>query len=114
MKNFFITIAIHIIAWGLLLMVPFLSSYQVIKSFIPTTNISFVPILISSLFLIVIFYFNYFVLIPKFLLLKKYWLYVIMLVLSIVAAFVLSEVFFNLFGINPGNIANINPMLIKI
>jgi sensor histidine kinase YesM len=114
MKNIFITISIHFIAWGLLLMVPFLSGYQVIKSFIPTANISFVPIIISSLFLIVIFYFNYFVLIPKFLLLKKYLLYVIMLVLSIVAAFVLSEVFFNLFGINPGNIANINPMLIKI
>ena len=37
-----------------------------------------------------------------------------MLVLSIVAAFVLSEVFFNLFGINPGNISSINPLLIKI
>lgn len=114
MKNLFITISIHVIAWGLLLMIPFLSTYQVIASFAPTENISLVPILISSLFLIVIFYFNYFVLIPKFLLLKKYLLYVIMLVLSIVAAFVLSEVFFNLFGINPGNIANINPMLIKI
>jgi len=114
MKNFLITISIHIIAWGLLLMVPFLSAYQVIKSFTPTINISFIPIIISSLFLIIIFYFNYFVLIPKFLLLKKYWLYVIMLVLSIVTAFVLSEVFFNLFGVNPGNIASFNPMLIKI
>jgi sensor histidine kinase YesM len=114
MKNIFITISIHIIAWGLLLMVPFLSAYQVIQSFTPTATISFIPIIISSLFLIVIFYFNYFVLIPKFLLLKKYLLYVIMLVLSIAAAFILSEVFFNLFGINPGNIASINPMLIKI
>jgi len=114
MKNIFITISIHIIAWGLLLMVPFLSGYQVIKSFIPTGNISFVPIIISSLFLIVIFYFNYFILIPRFLLVKKYLLYAITLVLSIVAAFVLSEVFFNLFGVNPGNIANFNPMLIKI
>ena len=114
MKNLFITISIHIIAWGLLLMVPFLSTYQVIKSFTPTANISFVPIIISSLFLIVIFYFNYFVLIPKFLLFKKYLLYAITLVLSIAAAFVLSEVFFNLFGINPGNISNINPQLIKI
>jgi len=114
MKNFFITISIHIIAWGLLLMVPFFSGYQVIKSFTPTANISLVPIIISSLFLIVIFYFNYFVLIPKFLLLKKYLLYAITLVLSIAAAFVLSKVFFNLFGVNPGNIASFNPMLIKI
>jgi sensor histidine kinase YesM len=114
MKNFFITISIHIIAWGLLLMVPFLSTYQVIKSFAPTANISFIPVIISSLFLIAIFYFNYFVLIPKFLLLKKYLLYIITLVLSVVTAFVLSEVFFNLFGVNPGNIASINPILIKI
>jgi len=114
MKNLLITISIHVIAWVLLLMVPFMSSYQVIKSFAPTENISLVPIIISSLFLIVIFYFNYFVLIPKFLLLKKYLLYVITLVLSIVIAFILSEVFFNLFDINPDNIANINPLLLKI
>jgi len=114
MKNLFITISIHIIAWGLLLMVPFLSTYQVIKSFAPTDNISLVPIIILSLFLIVIFYFNYFVLIPKFLLLKKYWLYISLLVFSIVTGFILSGVFFNLFGVNPDNIASINPVLIKI
>jgi len=114
MKNFFITISIHVIAWGLLLMVPFMSTYQVIKSFAPSENISLVPIIISSLFLIVIFYFNYFVLIPKFLLLKKYLFYVITLVLSIVTAFVLSGVFFNLFDVNPDNIGNINPVLLKI
>jgi len=114
MKNLFITISIHIIAWGLLLMVPFLSTYQVIASFAPIVNISFVPIIISIIFLIVIFYFNYFILIPKFLLLKKYLLYAITLILSIVTAFVLSEVCLNLFDINPDNIANINPLLIKI
>ena len=114
MKNLFITISIHVLVWGLLLMIPFLSTYQVIVSFIPTDNISFVPIIISSLFLIAIFYFNYFVLIPKFLLLKKYFLYVITLVLSIVIAFVLSEVLFNLFDINPDNIGSFNPVLIKI
>jgi sensor histidine kinase YesM len=114
MKNLLITISIHVIAWGLLLMVPFMSTYQVIVSFVTTANISFVPIIISSLFLIAIFYFNYFVLIPKFLLLKKYLLYVITLMLSIVIAFILSEVFFNLFDINPDNIANINPLLLKI
>ena len=114
MKNLFIKISIHIIAWGLLLMVPFLSTYQVIKSFAPTDNISLVPIIILSLFLIIIFYFNYFVLIPKFLLLKKYWLYISLLVFSIVTGFVLSGLFFNLFGVNPDNIASINPVLIKI
>jgi sensor histidine kinase YesM len=114
MKNLFITISIHVIAWGLLLMVPFFSTHQVIKSFAPSDNISLVPIIVLSLFLIVIFYFNYFVLIPKFLLLKKYLLYVILLVLSIVATFVLSGILFNLFDFNPDNMASINPVLIKI
>jgi len=114
MKNLFITISIHVIAWSLLLMIPLLSTYQVIKSFAPTDNISLVPIIILILFLIVIFYFNYFVLIPKFLLIKKYSLYGITLVLSIVSAFVLSGAFFNLFDVNPDNMASINPVLIKI
>ena len=114
MKKRFVTISIHVIAWGLLLMVPFLSTHQVIKSFAPTDNISLIPIIFLSLFLIVIFYFNYFVLIPKFLLLKKYLLYLITLVLSIVSAFVLSGIFFNLVDLNPDNIASINPVLIKI
>lgn len=114
MKNLFITISIHFIAWGLLLMVPFLSGYQVIKSFEPADNISLAPIIVLGLFLIVIFYFNYFVLIPKFLLLKKYLLYVITLVLSIVAAFVLSGLFFNLFDVKPDDLASMNPVLIKV
>lgn len=114
MKNLFITISIHVIAWGFLLMVPFFSTYQVIKSLAPTANISLFPIIISSLFLTVIFYFNYFVLIPKFLLLKKYLLYVITLVLSIVTAFVLLGLFFNLFDVNPDGIGIINPILLKI
>jgi len=114
MKNLFITISIHVIAWGFLLMVPFFSTYQVFKSFTPIDNISFVPIIILSLFLIVIFYFNYFVLIPKFLLLKKYLLYISTLVFSIVTAFILSGVFLKLSGFNPDNLASINPTLIKI
>jgi sensor histidine kinase YesM len=115
MKNLFIKISIHVIAWSLLLMVPFLSSYQVIKSFAPNTDdISLVPIITLSLIFIVIFYFNYFFLIPKFLLLKKYLLYVFILVLSIVTAFVLSGIFLELSDFNSDKLANINPVLIKI
>jgi sensor histidine kinase YesM len=115
MKNLFITISIHIIAWGLLLMVPFLSSYKVIKSFASITdNISLVPVITLSLLLITLFYFNYFILIPKFLLLKKYLLYVSTLVLSIVTAFVLSGLFLNLSNFNPSHLENINPVFIKI
>jgi len=114
MKNLLITISIHVIAWGLILIIPFFSTYQVIKSFAPTENISLAPIIPLSLFLIAIFYFNYFVLIPKFLLIKKYLVYVSTLVFSIVTAFVLSRVFLNLSGFNPDDLKNINPILMKI
>lgn len=114
MKNLLITISIHVIAWGLLLMIPFLSTYQVFKSFASIDDISLVPIIILSLILIIIFYFNYFVLIPKFLLLKKYLLYVSALVLTIVTTFVLSRIFLKLSDFNPDNLVNINPALIKI
>ena len=95
-------------------MVPFLPSYQVFKSFVPTDNISLVPIITLCLIFIIIFYFNYYVLIPKFLLLKKYLLYLSTLVLSIVTAFVLSGIFLNLSDFNPSHIESINPVLIKI
>ncbi|HBS86456.1 MAG: hypothetical protein A2W91_19770 [Bacteroidetes bacterium GWF2_38_335] len=114
MKTLFITISIHIIAWILLLMVPFFSTYQVIKSLAPTEDISLVPIILLSIFLMVIFYFNYFVLIPKFLLLKKYLLYVSTLVLSITTAFVLSGLFLNIFDYDPDKFETINPVLTKI
>lgn len=114
MKNLLITISIHVIAWGFILIIPFFSTYQVIKSFAPTENITLAPIIPLSLFLIAIFYFNYFVLIPKFLLVKKYLLYISTLVFSIVTAFVLSSVFLNLSGFNPDDLKNINPILMKI
>lgn len=115
MKNKFIKISIHIIAWGLLLMVPFFSSYKVLKSFSPVTeSISLVPVINLSLILMVIFYFNYFILIPKFLLLKRYLLYVSTLVLTIVTAFVLSGIFLKLSDLNPGHLEKVNPVFIKI
>jgi sensor histidine kinase YesM len=115
MKNKFITISIHVIAWGLLLMVPFISSYHVIKSFAsPTDNISYIPIINLSIFLIVIFYFNYFFLIPKFLLLKKYFLYVITLLLTIATTFVLSGIILHISDFNPNQLKNINPVIVKI
>jgi len=52
--------------------------------------------------------------IPKFLLLKKYLLYVSTLALSIVTAFVLSDFFLDLSDFKPDKLASINPVLIKI
>lgn len=115
MRNLFITISIHVIAWGLLLMIPFYSGYKVISSFVTDGEyVSLVPVMILSLVLIALFYFNYFILIPKFLLVKKYLLYISTLVLSIVIAFVLSGIFLNLSDFNHSQLPGIHPVLIKI
>ncbi|MDD3320361.1 MAG: histidine kinase [Paludibacter sp.] len=115
MKNLFTTISIHVIAWGMLLMIPFLSIQQVVKSFIPIEeNFSLVPVFTLSLLLMVIFYFNYFVLIPKFLLSKKYLLYISTLILSIIAAFIVSGFFLNLVDFNHDDIVSNSSELIKL
>lgn len=115
MKNRFATISIHIIAWALLLLVPFLSTRQVFQSIIPSSDaVSVSPIFVLSALLITIFYFNYFLLIPKYLLTKKYWLYFSFLLLSIFAAFLLSGVVFLFSDFNPEKLVNANPILEKI
>lgn len=115
MKNKFITISIHVIAWVFLLMVPFLSTHQVIRSFVPASeHISLIPIITLSLIFIIIFYINYYVLIPRFLLQKKHLLYIFALLLSIFTAFVLSHEFLYLSGFNPNRLENFNPVLEKI
>ncbi len=115
MKNLFFTITIHIIAWGVLLMLPFVATYQVISSFSESSDhISLIPVILLGIIFVFIFYFNYFILIPRFLLAKKYLTYITALVLAILTAFLISAVFLNLFNLKPDNIANLNPVFVKI
>lgn len=112
MKNLLITIPVHILAWVLLLMVPFLSTYQVIKSFTPaTTHVIMTPVLVLSLLLISVFYINYLVLIPRYLLPKKYLLYAATFLLFIGIAFALSGLIFYYFDFDP---EKANPVISKI
>ncbi len=107
-------ISIHIIAWLFLLMIPF-STYQSIKSFAPIDeNISFLPVGVMSLTLISIFYFNYFILIPKFLLTKRYLVYIIIFIASIASSFLLSFVIFSFIGIDRPRIENLDPAFSKV
>ncbi|TND07878.1 MAG: hypothetical protein FD123_2868 [Bacteroidetes bacterium] len=115
MKNRFATISIHIIAWALLLLVPFLSTHQVFKSIVPSSDtIPVTPVFALSAVLIAIFYFNYFFLIPKYLLTKKYWFYFSLLSLAILAAFLLPGIMFLFSDFNPEKLVNANPILEKI
>jgi LytS/YehU family sensor histidine kinase len=95
-------------------MIPF-STYQSIKSFAPIDeNISFLHVGVMSLTLISIFYFNYFILIPKFLLPKRYFVYTLIFIASIASSFLLSFIIFYLTGVDNPRIENFDPVFSKI
>ncbi|UII29590.1 sensor histidine kinase [Fulvivirga ulvae] len=115
MKNSLLTIKIHIIGWCLLLLVPYLLTRQVYQSIAPVpAEISRIPLLVLSAVLITIFYFNYFLLIPRYLFKKKYWQYFSLLLLAILATFLFSGVVNSLSGFNPHKLADISPLIEKI
>jgi hypothetical protein len=109
------TIVTHALVWILLLVIPYISTDQLINALDPSSDETY-PLLCLALstVLIIIFYFNYFFLIPKFLLTKKYWLYSSFLLLAIVAVFVLSGVIFLSSGFNRGILPSPNPAIEKI
>ena len=115
MKNKVTTVSVHVLAWVLLLLVPYFSTYQVLKSFSMNANqISFLPILVISTVLIVMFYINYFVFIPKYLLTKKYIRYVFTVILTLVSTLLLIRLVFGLINLNPESFENQYPAISKI
>jgi sensor histidine kinase YesM len=96
MRSKFTTISVHVVGWCLLVLMPYATTYQHIKSFAPNMNgISFFPIILVGIINIIIFYFNYFYLIPRFLFAKKYlnysFLFFFCLILSFALAFLIFE-----------------------
>lgn len=109
------TIAMHALVWVLLLVIPYVSTDQVFNSLDPASDIKYLLLcLVLSTVLIATFYFNYFFLIPKYLLVKKYWLYFIFLLLAIATVLVLSGVIFFLSDFNPETLSKTNPTIEKI
>ncbi|OGU34563.1 MAG: hypothetical protein A2068_02270 [Ignavibacteria bacterium GWB2_35_6b] len=109
------TIALHIIVWVLLLVLPYTSTDQIFNLIAPGSGVKYLllSLALSAVFLI-IFYFNYFFLIPKYLLAKKYWLYFIFLLLAIAAIFLLSGALFFFSDLNTGILFESNPAIEKI
>ena len=109
------TIVTHALLWILLLVIPYISTDQLINALDPSSDETY-PLLCLALstVLIIIFYFNYFFLIPKFLLTKQYWLYFSFLLLAIVTVFVLSGLIFLSSGFHRGALPNPNPAIEKI
>lgn len=88
MKSKVAIISLQIIAWALFLSLPVLFSPDAPKIFRNEIgNLHFLPVLLSSLTLIMIFYFNYFILIPKFLFRERYIEYTLTGMLCIIFMF---------------------------
>src|SRR5688572_21381205 len=96
MRSKLTTVSVHVVGWCLLVLMPYTTTYEHIKSFAPNMNgISFLPIVLVGIINIIIFYFNYFYLIPRFLFAKKYlnysFLFFSCLILSFALAFLIFE-----------------------
>jgi len=108
-------IAIHALVWVLLLVIPYVSTDQVFNLFVPESGTKYLLLSVAlSAVLLIIFYFNYFFLIPKYLLAKKYWLYFLFLLLAIAAVFLFSGAIFYFSDFNPEIFSELNPPIEKI
>lgn len=115
MKAKWFYIAIHALVWVLLLVIPYVSTDQVFTALDPALDIQYLLLCFSvSAVLILTFYFNYYFLIPRFLLPKKYWIYFSFLALAIATVFVLSGVLFFFSDFSPERLANKNPAVEKL
>lgn len=109
------SIAIHTLVWVLLLVIPYVSTDQVFRSLDPASDMKYLlQCFALSAVLIITFYFNYYFLIPKYLLKKKYWLYFSFLLLTIAITFLLSGATFFFSDFNPEKLAQKNPIVEKI
>jgi len=108
------TIAIHALVWVLLLVIPYVSTDQIFNLFDPASNLKYLLLcFVLSSASIIVFYFNYIYLIPRFLVTKKFGLYFLFLVLAIAVLFLLSGALFYFSGFSPGELAKKNPAIEK-
>lgn len=109
------TIATHALVWILLLVIPYVTTDQVFNAVDPSSDTKYLLLCLAlSTVLIVIFYFNYFFLIPRFLLTKRYWLYFSFLILAIITVLFISGLVFFFSDFNPQMMADVNPAFEKI
>jgi len=109
------TVAVHALVWALLLVIPYVSTDQIFSSLYPESNTKYLVLcLILSTVLLIIFYFNYLVLIPRYLLTKKYWLYALFLVLAMAVAFLLLSTIFSFSDFSSESLSQAHPASEKI
>lgn len=110
-----LTIAAHAIIWVLLFVIPYVSTDQVFNSLESTIDVGYLSLCLSlSGLLIIVFYINYYVLIPKYLLVKKYWLYFSFLLLAISTVVMSAWATLAFSDFDPETLAKTKPALEKI
>lgn len=115
MRQNFKLISIHIISWCLLLLIPFFSTYQAVQSIAPEINkFSYLPIFIISSINIIMFYANYFWMIPNYIFTKKYVQYALSFFGILFFCIIVSMGVLRLSGINPKEIEASNPTILII
>lgn len=108
-------IAIHALVWLLLLVIPYVTTDQIFDFLDPESDLKYLLLsLVLSSVLLATFYFNYFFLIPKYLLTKKYGRYFLFFLLLIAAVLILSNTIFFLSDFNPETLSKTNPIIEKI
>jgi len=106
------TIITHAFVWLFLLVIPYVTTDQVFESLDNKSDIKYLLLCsANSTTLIVAFYINYFFLIPKFLLAKKYWLYFLFLLSSIITVFLLSGAIFFWSDLSQNIFTKTNPVI---
>lgn len=104
-------LVLHTLILVLLLVIPYVSTDQVFNSLAPGSGKNYLLLcLVLSTVLILTFYFNYFFLIPQYLLRKKYWIYFLFLLLAIATVLAFSGGIFFFFGFAP----QANPIIEKV
>lgn len=115
MKVKLFQVAAHALIWVLLLVIPYVSTDQVFNSLEESPDVEYLLLcVILSSVLIVIFYINYYFLIPRFLHVKKYGLYFTFLLLAIVIVFILFAGLFILSDFNAEALSKAKPAVEKI
>jgi LytS/YehU family sensor histidine kinase len=113
--NRILKIALHVLVWVLILVVPFISISESIREIGGFDFVfSYVPIFTMSIFLILIFYINYFILIPRYLLRQRYLRFTMLLLLLLGSSLGISALILNQFQFSPEYIRTINPLFEKV
>lgn len=108
-------IIVHILVWLLLLAMPYISTDQIFESIDSTSGLNYPFLSLGLNFLLLgTFYFNYFVLIPKYLFAERRWRYWEYLGLLIITVCAMMWGVLLITGFTPKVLNNSNPVIEKV